>query len=1531
MRKIYLFSHNYLINNWKEILENQLNLLISSKLYDQMTNMYLMAYGDDQWNDLIKLIRVYDIDNKIITLNIDENFYEYPTLQKLYKFIKKIDENSYIFYFHLKGVWSSKDTNRNKKAIKSWRKCLEYFNIEKWNDCITKLDEGYEVVGALYNYNETEPLFSGNFWWTTSNYIKKLKYPEYDSSKDPWFGKPEDDGGWCRVECEKWINTIPNNFFNFFVPKDYGFYYVPIEEKDYRIDIKHEHIYENIDGWFDFQEVYTEMINRFSDGSHFVEIGAWLGKSTSYMAVEIANSQKNIKFDVIDTWMGSKNFVDENFYKTERNPFDIFMDNISSIKQFINPIQGKSNDIVKNYNDESLDFVFIDAGHDYESVITDIKNWYPKVKNNGIIAGHDYIGYTDVKKAVDEFFGENNIRLHLVHAGTWIIEKNQFEVLKKYRIFFIHDDCNGVNRLFGLRDLIKDVVNKDSIICEIGSFGGVSSELFALNCKELYCIDLWDDFWTPDGYQKDVNIPVAEKDFDNMMKKYNHIKKIKKFSVEASKDFSDEFFDVVYIDATHDYESTKNDIINWLPKVKKNGFLCGHGYYLNQEIIDPREDVKRVIDELFPNYNVKSYSDSSWCIKMEDYYKLNNIMNKLRMFHGDDAGGVNRLFGLKRLIDENITRNMIMCEVGSFAGTSSELFSMFCKEIHCVDSWISYNELPSDELINEAEKRFDDVKSQNNNIIKIKMTSESASKIYSNNYFDCVYIDAMHDYESAKKDILLWIPKIKANGIICGHDYHSDCAVKKVVDEIFQNISIKVYPDSSWCIKMEDYHKEKYKISIIIPTYNRENALIECINSVINQNYNNIEILVCHDGPWKKEFNYNDNRIRIYNTDKQYNNLGASQRNMMIPEITGDCVLFLDDDNILYDNYLNKMIKQIDEKTGMVVCRIHFNDKEWNNLILPPTDELIPAKIDHLSILFITDITNKFIWDNDWGQDHRYINNCEKLCNELGLKIKFIPDVLANHRFINRVDELLKERRLEQYQWDDNGVNRLFGLKDMIDENLNKETIVCEIGSFEGKSSEMFALLTKQVYCVDPWVLYPQIDNESMIKSESIFDLLLTKYDNIVKIKNFSIEASKLFNDKFFDCVYIDGDHDYEPVKQDILHWMPKVKDGGHISGHDYHFEGVRKALDELFVGIELKVYSDQSWIVKIDDYRKEKKPVIIMTAHPNFKTSEDITKQALESLKPLNIDTILCTHCPTLPHIQKAATHFLFDKNNPLIRHDYYEQSWFDKEDYYSLIKLHKNDNDLQHALAVYINYYNGILHAKSLGYKTAICTNFDIVFHEDDLDIIKCKINEMKLNNKKSFYMTSNANEGIHYKTIFFITDIDFFIENFKYVTNEDDYNSLTREVGSNTNCLENVFYQTLKSKSDQLLLQQIEEKDLFSVSKVNLFSNIEYFTILPLKNDNEHFVIWFSSSNSFDDNRDLTIKVFKDFEGSYLKNDVITKNYIFFHKVKFEKNHTYNISCEITYNGDIKKKNIIINNESFDKLKENGEFWDKKGILE
>ena len=72
-----------------------------------------------------------------------------------------------------------------------------------------------------------------------------------------------------------------------------------------------QHFYQNLEGWFDFDDIYSRMVNGCKEPAHFVEVGSWKGKSTAYMAVEIANSHKDIRFDCIDTWNGSEeNFQD---------------------------------------------------------------------------------------------------------------------------------------------------------------------------------------------------------------------------------------------------------------------------------------------------------------------------------------------------------------------------------------------------------------------------------------------------------------------------------------------------------------------------------------------------------------------------------------------------------------------------------------------------------------------------------------------------------------------------------------------------------------------------------------------------------------------------------------------------------------------------------------------------------------------------------------------------------------------------------------------------------------------------------------------------------------------------------------------------------------------------------------------------------------------------------------------------------------------------------------------------------------------
>jgi hypothetical protein len=183
-----------------------------------------------------------------------------------------------------------------------------------------------------------------------------------------------------------------------------------------------KHCYKNIEGWWGDADagLYAEMVRLFDSGSHFVEVGSFKGRSSSSMAVEIVNSKKDIRFDCVDTWAGSEEHQkDSDGYIRELaknskyatvvagNLFQQFMDNTKQFSDVINPVRLTSQEAHKLYDEESLDFVFIDAAHDMRSVLKDICGWSPKVKKGGIIAGHDYGGrYTGVTNAVDLFFGD---------------------------------------------------------------------------------------------------------------------------------------------------------------------------------------------------------------------------------------------------------------------------------------------------------------------------------------------------------------------------------------------------------------------------------------------------------------------------------------------------------------------------------------------------------------------------------------------------------------------------------------------------------------------------------------------------------------------------------------------------------------------------------------------------------------------------------------------------------------------------------------------------------------------------------------------------------------------------------------------------------------------------------------------------------------------------------------------------------------------------------------------------------------------
>jgi len=154
--------------------------------------------------------------------------------------------------------------------------------------------------------------------------------------------------------------------------------------------------------------------------------------------------------------------------------------------------------------------------------------------------------------------------------------------------------------------------------------------------------------------------------------------------------------------------------------------------------------------------------------------------------------------------------------------------------------------------------------------------------------------------------------------------------------------------------------------------------------------------------------------------------------------------------------------------------------------------------------------------------------------------------------------------------------NNCKGLYDMMKEISKPDFTMVEIGSFAGVSSMLFAEMCSKVFCVDRWIGYSEVDIQKVSLAELKFNQVCKQYANISKMKMDSVTAAGLFQDASLDIVYIDGGHDYDSVITDLVTWIPKIKKGGWITGHDIDID-VRIAVEEI-IGTNYKTYTDSSW-----------------------------------------------------------------------------------------------------------------------------------------------------------------------------------------------------------------------------------------------------------------------------------------------------------------------------------------------------------------
>ncbi|MFL2650674.1 MAG: class I SAM-dependent methyltransferase [Anaerolineales bacterium] len=161
---------------------------------------------------------------------------------------------------------------------------------------------------------------------------------------------------------------------------------------------------------------------------------------------------------------------------------------------------------------------------------------------------------------------------------------------------------------------------------------------------------------------------------------------------------------------------------------------------------------------------------------------------------------------------------------------------------------------------------------------------------------------------------------------------------------------------------------------------------------------------------------------------------------------------------------------------------------------------------------------------------------------------------------------------------------------------LSNQLIGAEIGVAYGVNAESILKLLnmQELILIDPWERAinnkTNDNNEKYLFHKSRHEITLAKFSKNSKVKiinDFSIEAAKMFDDHYFDFVYIDGDHSYEAVINDLYAYYPKLKQFGVLCGDDYGHPsglGVIQAVQEFSKEKQLLVNyreDNQFWMVK--------------------------------------------------------------------------------------------------------------------------------------------------------------------------------------------------------------------------------------------------------------------------------------------------------------------------------------------------------------
>ena len=183
-------------------------------------------------------------------------------------------------------------------------------------------------------------------------------------------------------------------------------------------------------------------------------------------------------------------------------------------------------------------------------------------------------------------------------------------------------DLNAL-KIRRLRRVWKPFMEKYRIksVCEVGVFESYNFKRFLEgNPRIAVGVDAWIKDGNPahndNGYSQEKLDSLCDY-FKRQMTRFPSIRLYRQYSDEAAKNFPDEYFDLIYIDADHSYEGCKKDLEAWWPKVIKGKFFIGDDYSeQHAPVPGVKFEVIRAVDEFAEKNNLTVYkiSENGWAI-----------------------------------------------------------------------------------------------------------------------------------------------------------------------------------------------------------------------------------------------------------------------------------------------------------------------------------------------------------------------------------------------------------------------------------------------------------------------------------------------------------------------------------------------------------------------------------------------------------------------------------------------------------------------------------------------------------------------------------------------------------------------------------------------------------------------------------------------------------------------------------------------------------------------------------------------------